>query len=158
MSGTTVGLAAALLTKLTLAASGPEKLGVNVSVIVQDEAAATGPVVQVFVCAKSAALAPVTVTLDTVRSVVPLFVTVSIWGALTVAICDANIRAAGLTTGTAVLATPVPDNPTKVGLPAALLAMLICAATAPALIGVNVAVIVHIPPPAKMGAPQVLVC
>jgi len=52
---------------------------------------------------------------------------------------------------------PVPVRVTKCGLPGALSLMASCSVSATSTVGVNVTLMVHIPPPAGTLAPQLLV-
>ena len=83
VSGTVCGLPAALSATLTLADSALVVDGVKVALMVQDPPAEI-PLPQLLLCAKSAALVPVTVIAEIVSDPVPVFVTVMARAALVV--------------------------------------------------------------------------
>ena len=92
----TVGeLAGSLSSIPSVAVCVPVVAGVKVTVTWQLSPGAT--VAQRFVAVKSLALAPVTVTLVTVRSAAPVLVTVTAWLALVVPSAVAKMRLVGLT-------------------------------------------------------------
>jgi hypothetical protein len=85
---TLCGLPAALSVTVTLAVRVPIAVGLNVTLIVQLAPAARvlGLMGQVVLCAKSPALVPVIPILLMVSAAVPLFVSVTVFGALVVPI------------------------------------------------------------------------
>ena len=90
-------------------------------------------------------LAPMSATAETTRFAPPVLLTVMSWAAEVVPVlCDPKASDAGETemTGVAVT-TPGPDRVTLAGDPAASWAMLIEAALAPSVVGVNVTPMVH---------------
>src|SRR5438094_5043678 len=83
------------------------------------------------------------------RVEVPVLVIVTVCGALTVpTLWLPNDRLVGETVTAVEAATPVPVTVMVWGFPAALSAMLNSSVTAPNAAGVNVMLIVHVPPPA----------
>jgi hypothetical protein len=151
---TVCGLPAALSEMLTDAVRVPAAVGVNVTLIVQLPPAAT-ELPQVFVSAKSAVLVPVMLMLVMLKLVLPVLLRVTLCARLvTPTFSLAKVRPEGdrLTW----LERPVPVRLTVCGLPAALSEMLTDAVRVPAAVGVNVTLIVQLPP-AATELPQVLV-
>src|SRR5664279_1611354 len=112
---------------------------------------------QVFVCAKSPALVPVTTMLVIDRAAVPVLLSVTGWAALVVPtfwLAKARLPEVSDTIGTA---PPVPERVTVCGDPAALSVMVTDALRLPAALGVNITEMLQFPPAATL-APQVLVC
>ena len=152
---TVCGLPLALSAILTAAVNDPLAAGVKVTLIAQLEPAATlAP--QVLLCSKSLGFAPVRVTPVRLKATLPVL--------LKVMACDElatptgsfpKLRLPGnrLTPGL----VPVPERVTVCGLPLALSATLTAAVNEPLAAGVNVTLIVHLPPAATLD-PQLLVC
>ena len=143
------GLPLALSAMLSAAVRAPLAEGVNITVILQLAPAPT-EVPQVLAWVKSLALAPVTARLVTLKTALPLLVSVTVCAALVVPtdwLAKARLAGERLTPAAAVLA-PVPERPTVWGLPLALSAMLSVAARAPLAEGLKVTLIVHLAPAA----------
>lgn len=148
------GLPLALSVMLTTAERLPAEAGVNVTLIVQLAPAATEEP-QVVVSPKSPGLAPNKPILTMFSTVLPVLVRVTDCAALVVPrfwLPKAKLLALRLTEAP----VPVPVRVTVCGLPAALSAMVNVAVRLPAAAGVNVTLIVQVPPPASE-LPQVLV-
>ena len=121
VSGTEVGLVAALLTMLMLADFAPAERGVNVAKIVQVPLAATGDP-QVLLVENDGTLAPASVTLLMLSAAVPVLVTVMCCAMLgTPMVWLPNGMLGGITEIAGAALMPVPVSGTEVGLPAALL-------------------------------------
>ena len=104
----------------TLALRAPAEVGANLTLIVQlaPPARVVGASGQVAVCEKSPAFVPATPTLLIDRGAVPVFVTVTLCGALVVPTpCDPKATVDGDTCTAG--AVPVPLRATECGLPAA---------------------------------------
>src|SRR5579864_5678849 len=131
----------------------PVAFGVNVTLIVHFARLAR-LVPQVLDCAKSPGLVPVKLIVPIERAVSKLLVTVTFFAALVVpTVTVPNERVSGLTlTGS----FPVPVRAIVCGLVTALSVMFTVAVCLPATTGVNVTVIVQLPPAATL-VPQVLV-
>lgn len=126
-------------------------VGLKVTVIVQDDPAAT-PAVQLLVCEKS----PLAVTALTVKVAVPVLLTLTDCVALLFPTSTPlKLRLAG--ESRAAEATPVPVKGTLCGLPAALSVMLSEEEALPVFVGVKVMLIVQLAFEARV-FPQVLVC
>jgi hypothetical protein len=155
---TSAGLPDALLAMLTEAVFAPDPGGLNFTPIVQVAPAATAAEQPLLPIEKAAVLAPVSVTPLTVSDVVPVFLTVIVCAVLVVPPAWVpNDRFVGLTDTVGPAATPVPDRPTSVGLPGALLAMLNEADFAPDPGGLNVTPILQKPPAAIAAVQPLLV-
>jgi hypothetical protein len=130
----------------------PATIGVKVTLMVQEAAAASG-LTQLWVRAKF----PVVVMLLMVRGPSPLLVSVTGLGALVVpSVWFPKLRLVGdmLTAGMPV---PVPERATARGLPAALSVTVIAPVLVPCAVGVNVTFMVQEAAAAK-GLAQLLVC
>src|SRR5512132_4471659 len=138
---------------LTLAVRLPLAVGAKVTEIVQlaPTARVLGLIGQVFVCPKSAAFVPAMPIELIVSAAVPVFVSVTLWGALEVPTgCWPKPRLVGDNVTAGAVATPVPLSVTVWGLPGALSATLRLAARDPAAVGVNVTEIVQLAPAASV--------
>jgi hypothetical protein len=136
---TSVGLPGALLAMLTEAVFAPDPGGLNVTPILQEPPAATAAVQPLLAIENAAVFAPVSVTPPTDSDVVPVLCTVIVCAVLVVPPAWlANDRLVGLADIVGPPTTPVPDRPTSVGLPGALLTMLRLADFAPVPGGLNV--------------------
>lgn len=162
-SGADCGLFAALSVTLTAALRVAATAGVNVTLIVQLAPAARvfEPVGQVFVCAKLAEFAPVIVMPLMLSAALPLLVRVMLFAGLVLpTLTLPKLRLVGLSvTAGAVGFCPVPLKAMACGLLAALSAMLTLAVREPVADGVNVTLMVQVPPGASVAGPigQVLV-
>jgi len=152
---TVCGLPATLSEMLTDAVRVPAAVGLNVTLIVQLPPPAT-ELPQVFVSAKSAVLVPVMLMLVMLKLVFPVLLRVTLCAVLVVpTFWLLNVRL--VTERLAVAdAVPVPVRLTVCGLPAALSEMLTNAVRVPVAVGLNVTLIVQLPP-AATELPQVLV-
>ena len=141
----------------TVAERALAAVGLKVTVIVQVPPAATLDA-QVLVCEKSLAFVPAMLTPVTVRTLPPLFVSVTDLAALEVfkgwlpklSVFDERLTPAGVV-------VPVPERDTLWGLPEALSAMETEAERTPEAAGLNVTLIVQDVLAATLD-PQVLVC
>jgi hypothetical protein len=134
----------ALSATATEALRAPLAVGLNTTLIAHEEDAATD--VQLFVCEKSPAFAPVIVTPLTVNAAVVLELeTVMVCAVLEApTVCEANVSAVGDSVAVGVpAAAPVPFNVTVCGDPVALSAIDSEAVRAPLAVGLNVTLIVH---------------
>jgi hypothetical protein len=141
------GLPLALSVMATEADRLPDEPGVNITAIVQLFPAAT-EAPQVVVSAKSPGLTPVTAIPEMFNEAFPVFVRVTDCAALVVArfwALKARLVAVRLAVGLA----PVPVRLTICGLPMALSVTVISAVRLPADVGVNVTLIVQLPPAAS---------
>jgi len=151
---TVCGLPLALSVMLTEAVRVPGAEGVNLTLIVQLPPAAT-ELPHVLVCAKSLAFVPVTARLVMLKLAFPVLLRVMGCTALVVPrvwLPKVRLVAVRLTTG----AVPVPVRLTVCGLPLALSVMLTEAVRVPGAVGVNLTLIVQLPP-AATELPHVLV-
>jgi uncharacterized protein YybS (DUF2232 family) len=151
---TACGLPVALSAMLTEAVSALAREGLKVTLIVQVPPAAT-ELPQVLVWAKSLAFVPAIPTLVMVNVALPPFVRVTLCAVLVVPSAwfpKDRLVEESVTDATA----PVPERLTVCGLPLALSVMLTEAARLPLAEGVNVTLIVQLPP-AATELPQVLV-
>jgi hypothetical protein len=125
---------------------------VKVTVIVQDEPAATAEAVQLLVWEKS----PVAMTLLTVSGAVPVLLTVITLGVLLDPTCTpAKLRPTG--NSVAVGATPTPLIGALCGLPAALSLILTVDDRLPVFVGLKTTLIAQLVPVGTL-AGQLLVC
>ena len=139
------GLLPALSTKVTEPTALPAVVGVKVTLMVQVPPAATGEP-QVLVCAKGA----VAVIEDRFRAAVPLFVTVTVCGALVAfTVSEPKLRRLA-ESDTAGAPSPMPPRMMVWGLLAALSAMLTAPYRLPTAVGVNVTLIVQVAPIARV--------
>ena len=162
-SATLCGLPAALSLIVTLALRLPVAVGENVTLSVQVAPAASvlGLSGQVFVCAKSPALAPLTPMLLIVNAAVPLLVSVTDFAALVVPTSWLpKLSDVGLSVTPGAGVTPVPLSATLCGLPPASSLMLTLALRPPFAEGVNVTLSVQFAPAASVFglSGQVFVC
>ena len=151
---TVCGLPAALSAILTAAVRAPAAVGVNATLIVQLPPAATEPP-HVLLTEKSPAFAPVRLMPLMLKLVFPVLSRVVLCAALVVPtfwLLKLRLDGVRLTDE----APPVPVRLTVCGLPAALSEMLTAAVRAPATVGVNVTLIVQLPP-GTTALPQVLI-
>jgi hypothetical protein len=149
-------LVPALLTKERLPLRVPVAVGVNVTPTAQLALGASGVETTQGVVAPSTAKSPLAVKLVKFRSLVPVFVTVTLWAAPVVPttwLPKMSVAGERPTAG----ATPVPERLTTCGLPGASSVMLTAPVRVPVVVGVKVTLIVQFAPAAKF-APQVLVC
>jgi hypothetical protein len=154
LSGTVWGLAGALSATETLAERAPATCGLNVTLIVQVPAGATVP--QLFACENEVALVPVIVTLEMIRLPEPVLVTVTACGdELVPTVWAAKVRLVGAKLIPGAEVVPVQVSPTVCGEPAALSETFIRAENEAAERGVQVTVIVQLPP-ANTDVPQLL--
>jgi hypothetical protein len=129
-------------------------VGENVTLIVQELLAAS-ELPHVVVSRKSPGLAPVNEMPLIVRAAFPVLLSVTVWAALVVLrFCRLKVRLAGETL--AMGALPVPVKFTICGLVVALSEITNEAVSVPGPVGVNVIVIVQVPP-AGTELPQVFV-
>jgi hypothetical protein len=137
-----------------VAARAPVTLGVNVILMAHAAPGANDPP-QVLVSEKSPLFVPPTVTPVMFSTAVPLLVSVTAWAAVGVPtnwVPKATDVLPRLTLGI----PPVPLSTMMCGVPMVLSVMWIVAVRLPSALGVNVTLIVHIPP-AATEVPQVLV-
>jgi hypothetical protein len=128
----------------------PIPVGVKVTLIMQLPPPLT-TVPQLFVSEKS----PLTTMLVIVRALAPVFWTLTGWGELEV--CSVWFPKATLEGETETVGTaPVPVKLTVCGLPLALSAIVTAPVRVPTVLGVNVTLIVQVPPAPKL-VPQLLV-
>jgi hypothetical protein len=147
---------AALSVIVTDAEREPVAEGLNVTLIVQIEPAAT-PLPQVSVCVKSPLFAPVTAMDVIERGALPPFVRVIAWAALEVPTTWLlNVSEVGDSVADVVPAAPVPVRLTVCGELAALSVMVTEALRVPDAAGVKVTSIVQLLPAATL-VPQLLV-
>jgi len=140
---------------LISADSAPTMLGVNVTVIVQLPPGSTMP--QVFICAKSGALVPVTVMLVMVRFEPPVFVSVTLIADEVVpTVWAGNVREVGDRVTVGVDVTPVPVSATGPGFSGAVVISCRDADSGPTVEGLNVTGTVQVPP-ARMDAHPLLI-
>ncbi len=160
VSATVWGLSAASWLIVTLALRLPVAPGVNFTEIVHDALAArvAGATGQVFVCAKSAAFAPVMPMLLIVKPAVPVFANVAVCAELVVPTWVANVSDDGVRL--AAGATPVPLRATVCGLSTASSATETVAVRLPVAPGVKVIEIVQLSLTARVAGAsgQVFVC
>jgi hypothetical protein len=132
----------------------PEAVGVNVTLIVQLLLAAS-ELPHVVVSAKSPGLVPINAMPLMLKAAFPVLFSVTVWAALVVArFWLLKVRLVGVTP--TIGPTPVPVRLTVCGLPLTLSAMLTEAVRLPTATGVNVTLIVQVPP-AATELPHVLV-
>ena len=139
---------------LTAAVRLPGAVGVNVTLIVQLPPAVT-ELPHVLAWAKSPAFVPVTARLVMLKLAFPVLFRVTVCAVLVVPtdwLPKVRLVAVRLTTG----AVPVPVRLTVCGLPLALSVMLTEAVRVPGAVGVNLTLIVQLPP-AATELPHVLV-
>jgi len=158
LSVTDCGELAALSVIVKLADRLPAAVGAKVMLTVQVPAGAMLLPTQVFVLVKSPGLVPVMLTALTVKAAFPLFVIVIAWPALVVPIFWlANVRLTGKSMTPGASATPRPLSVTDCGESAALSVIERLAGRFPAMVGVNVTVIVQVAPAAMLLPAQVFV-
>jgi len=127
-----------------------------VTLIVQVPAGAT--VVQLFVCEKDVGFVPAIATLEITRLPEPVFVTVTAVGdELVPTVCAANVTLVGAKLIAGAEVVPVQVSPAVCGEPAALSETLTRAENEAAERGVQVTVIVQLPP-IETPVPQLFVC
>jgi hypothetical protein len=153
--GTVCGLPTALSARERLALRAPAADGVNITLMAQ-LAPALRLEPQVLVSAKSAAFAPVTVTLVSDIVELPVFVSVTDWDALgepTALFPKERLVGANV----AMASTPVPERATLCVPPKALSVRVMLAEAAPVAAGVNVTLMAQVAPAFRFD-PHVLVC
>ena len=126
----------------------PAAAGVNLTLIAQLLPARTNAP-QLLLCAKSAAFTPVTAMPAMFNVAVPVFDKTTVCGSLVVGtawLAKVRLVGARLTTGT----TPVPDNETVWGLPAALSAMVSWPFASPGTVGTKLTLIRQLAPATKV--------
>jgi len=144
LSVTACGLPDASSVIVTLADRAPVAVGENVALMVHVALGASVPG-QSFVCAKSAAFAPVMTMPEIVSDAFPLLRSVAVCAPLVVPrSCGPNPRLGGLSVTAGAGAPPVPDTATECGLPLALSETRTLAARMPPALGVNVTLITHV--------------
>ena len=150
------GLPVALSVAATVAVRVPEAAGVNVTLIVQLAPAATD-VPHVLLSAKSPPLVPVTAILVMLKAALPVFESVIAWAALVVpTFWLANVNEVGDRDAVEVdVETPEPVRAAVCGLPVALSVTVTVAVLVPDAVGLNVTLIVQVPP-AATDVPHVL--
>jgi len=123
VSVTVCGELAALSAIDTVALKVAIEVGVKVTEMLQLAPAASA-VPQVFVCAKLAAPAPVTVMPEILSGALPLLLSCAVWVALATPLVEVKVSVAGVTDAIgAVTAVPAPVKATVCGEPEALSAI-----------------------------------
>jgi len=153
LSATVCGVPGALSLTETAAEREPDPVGLKVAEIVQLAPAASvlGATGHVFVCATSAAFAPVRPIELIVSAPVPEFVRVTLCAGLVVPISRLpKPRLVGEKVTAGPGATPVPLSATACGLPGALSLIATEAVRVPAAVGLKVAEIVQLAPGASV--------
>src|SRR5580658_3902707 len=145
LKATVCGLPVALSAISNVAVRVPAACGVNSTLIVQLAPAAKLPVALhpplVFGCGtlKSSASAPLVVNPAKFTAAVPVFVTITLNGALVVLIaCEPNVKLLGVTVTVAAPPVAVPVSVTVCGLPVALSVNVIVPVRVPVAVGLNV--------------------
>jgi hypothetical protein len=146
VSATAWGDNGALFVMLSVAVRVLFAVGLNFTENVQEPPAPTlGP--QLFVCEKSPGLAPLIATAEMVRVPVPVFLRTTDCDAVAVpTVVDAKFSEVGVSVTAGAAATPVPETGTDWGEPVALSAMFTKAVRLPAAVGLNVTVMLQLPP------------
>lgn len=150
---------------VSVAVRVPVALGVKMTLIAQLAPAARvlGSVPQVFVWPKSMAFAPPSAIPLTVNAALPVLDSVTDCAALAVPVAwlaNVSVDADKLATGTAAAVLPVPVSVTVCVLGDAVSLIVSVAERVPIALGVNVTLIVQLPPAARIlgRSPQVFVC
>jgi hypothetical protein len=152
---------------VSVAVRVPVALGVKAILIAQLAPAdkVLGSVPQVFVWPKSMEFVPPIAIPPSVRAALPVFVSVTDCAALTVPVAwlaNVSVDADRVAAGAAVEVEmpPVPDSATVWVLGVAVSLMVSVAARVPTALGVNVTLMVQLPPAARLlgRVPQVFVC
>ena len=145
---------------VTAAVRDPIALGLNVTLIVQLPLLAATEFPQLFVCAKSPVLAPVTPMFVMLSDALPVLVSVTDCELLVVFnvwLANVRLELERFTAG-AEAPAPVPLRLMDCGLPEALSVMVTDAKREPAAVGVKVTLMVQFPLLAATELPQLFVC